>query len=151
MCGVFVSEGGNHGAGLFFPVFYAAGVGGPCRCIADSCVENAPERSLGCFDGPLVFRRAFRRGRTLFTGDPLARTPLAVPFLRTCMYNQRMPYGKENERSLPEKAPGRSCSIVVHTGSNTIVNALEKKPMLLFNTAAGLHRRRAAHFMPGKA
>ena len=32
-----------------------------------------------------------------------------------------------------------------------IVNALEKKPMLLFNTAAGLHRRRAVHFMPGKA
>ena len=55
--------------------------------------------------------------------------------VRTCMYNQRMPdargifragkailagilpYGKENERSLPEKAPGRSCSMVVHTGS----------------------------------
>ncbi len=28
-----------------------------------------------------------------------------------------LPYGKENERSLPEKAPGRSCSMVVHTGS----------------------------------
>ena len=60
-----------------------------------------------------------------------------------------LPYGKENERSLPEKAPGKSCSMVVHTGSKTksifrlsfkpdffIVNALEKKPMLLFNTAA---------------
>ena len=45
-----------------------------------------------------------------------------------------LPYGKENERSLPEKAPGRSCSMVVHTGS--IVNALEKKHWLLFNTAA---------------
>ncbi len=28
-----------------------------------------------------------------------------------------LPYGKENELSLPEKAPGRSCSMVVHTGS----------------------------------
>ena len=30
-----------------------------------------------------------------------------------------LPYGKENERSLPEKAPGRSCSMVVN-GSNQI-------------------------------
>ena len=55
------------------------------------------------------------------------------------MYNQRMPdargvfsgrqghflqaylpYGKENECSLPEKAPGRSCSMVVHIGSKVL-------------------------------
>ncbi len=37
-----------------------------------------------------------------------------------------LPYGKENERSLPEKArslpekaPGRPCSMVVHTGFYT--------------------------------
>ena len=27
-----------------------------------------------------------------------------------------LPYGKENERSLPEKAPGRPCSMAVNTG-----------------------------------
>ena len=36
-----------------------------------------------------------------------------------------LPYGKENERSLPEKAPGRSCSMVVHTGSKAFMT---KKP-----------------------
>ena len=30
-----------------------------------------------------------------------------------------LPYGKENERSLPEKAPGRPCSMVVRTGFYT--------------------------------
>ena len=62
-----------------------------------------------------------------------------------------LPYGKENERSLPEKAPGRSCSMVVHTGSYFHNDFLSSKtedyfsqgPIILYNLLVncgiGLH------------